>query len=560
MNKRLQMLASDLGRGTYNYPLSIVFIIFSIFLTTLIAYMTGGSNSSLHLLYIPLFFSILVFGIKGGIITAVAAGLAVGPYMPINSANNIMQPPAMWIFRIIIFIVIVVFVGSLIEQIKKTEDDEKRKAYEDLRTGYYNFNKFKLDLCTMATNGKHESISVIMFEFQNIDMITRYVDIETSHKSFVELLKKTEKYYENGKIYAATNEKITVILPEFETWEAAKSAKDFIAGTKSPVYIEGFPISMVVKGAVINYPRHDTDGDRLIAKLDKAIEQCLRCHSEVVIYDDIIEIEQEKYYSGLVSLYHSLQNDMFTLAYQPKIDIKNNSVVGVEALLRWKDKDKSKLSVAELIRRAEDAGFINQITRWVIKNAVMQMKKWKKNGICMHVSINLSAKELSDETFVDYVKECLDECGVRPEEMEFELTERTIILDEINAHEQLRKLKEMGIKMSLDDYGSGFNSAKYLMEYGEIFDYLKLEKIFVDKISNEHNFALIQCMIRASHIFGMKVVAEGAETHEQVEALKSAGCDYIQGFYYCKPLFADELEKFLLISGKKLNNSVKSDY
>ncbi|MEL7605867.1 MAG: EAL domain-containing protein [Sedimentibacter saalensis] len=545
MNKKLQVLVADLGKDTYNYPLSIVFIIFSIFLTTLIAFMTGGSNSSLHLLYIPLFFSVLVFGIKGGIITAVVAGLAVGPYLPINSANNIMQPPAMWLFRIGIFIVIVVFVGSLIELIKKTEELEKRKAYEDLRTGYYNFNKFKLDLWTMVSSCKYQDISVIMFEFQNIDMIKRYVDVETSQKSFVELLDKAEKYFEDGTIYAATSKKITVILPEWDAWEAAKSAKDFIATTKKPVYIDNFPISIVVKGAVINYPKHETDGDRLIVKLDKAIEQCLRCHSEVVIYDDIIEIEQEKYYSGLVSLYHSLQNDMFTLAYQPKIDLKNNSVIGVEALLRWKDKDKKSMSISELIRRAEEAGFINQITRWVIKNTAMQMKRWDEKGIIMPVSINLSAKELSDDTFVEYVRECLDEYGVNPINLEFELTERIIILDEKNALEQFRKLKKMGIKMSLDDYGSGFNSAKYLMEYGEIFDYLKIEKKLIDKITNEKNFAIIKCMINATHMFGMKLVAEGVETLSQVELLKSADCDYIQGFYYSKPLFAEDLEQFL---------------
>lgn len=545
MNKKLQVLVADLGKDTYNYPRSIVFIIFSIFLTTLIAFMTGGSNSSLHLLYIPLFFSVLVFGIKGGIITAVVAGLAVGPYLPINSADNIMQPPAMWLFRIGIFIVIVVFVGSLIELIKKTEELEKRKAYEDLRTGYYNFNKFKLDLWTMVSSCKYQDISVIMFEFQNIDMIKRYVDVETSQKSFVELLDKAEKYFEDGTIYAATSKKITVILPEWDAWEAAKSAKDFIATTKNPVYIDNFPISIVVKGAVINYPKHETDGDRLIVKLDKAIEQCMRCHSEVVIYDDIIEIEQEKYYSGLVSLYHSLQNDMFTLAYQPKIDLKNNSVIGVEALLRWKDKDKKSMSISELIRRAEEAGFINQITRWVIKNTAMQMKRWDEKGIIMPVSINLSAKELSDDTFVEYVRECLDEYGVNPNNLEFELTERIIILDEKNALEQFRKLKKMGIKMSLDDYGSGFNSAKYLMEYGEIFDYLKIEKKLIDKITNEKNFAIIKCMINATHLFGMKLVAEGVETISQVELLKSADCDYIQGFYYSKPLFAEDLEQFL---------------
>jgi EAL domain-containing protein (putative c-di-GMP-specific phosphodiesterase class I) len=279
--------------------------------------------------------------------------------------------------------------------------------------------------------------------------------------------------------------------------------------------------------------------------LDKALDQSSRSQSELVIYDNIIDKEQEMYYQDLVSLFHALQNDKFTLVYQPKIDIQTNELTGVEALIRWNDSNHNNMSISELIKRAEDAEFINQITKWVIRNVAEQLKIWKEEGLDISVSINLSSRDLSDETFIDYVDEYITKNEIDPDCIEFELTERSIILNEDLTSEELKKLKSIGIKLSLDDYGTGYNSLKYLLGFVGVFDYLKIDKIFIDNILKDESFIIVECIIKFAHGLGMKIIAEGVETIEQSELLKNMGCDIIQGYYYSKPLSPDELEQFM---------------
>jgi len=423
---------------------------------------------------------------------------------------------------------------------------EKKKAFEDISTGYYNFNKVKSDLNTYISNGKNISISIILFEFENIDMIKKYVDFEVSQKAYLHLIYMANELFTMGTIYAVTSSKFVVMLPEYNLEETYELAKKFILKTKNPIYIDDLPISMVVKCGIVNYPFHDSDINSIIVKLDKSLDQCCKSHNEVAIYNNIIEEGQARYYNDLVSLYHALQNNMFTLVYQPKIDIQNDKMAGVEALLRWNDSKHKNMSISELIKKAEAAGFINQITKWVIKNVAEQLKVWNQKGINTAVSINLSSRDLADESFVDYVKNCIAINEINPECIEFELTERSIIQDEKIAMEEIKKLKDMGIKISIDDYGTGFNSIKYLLEFGDTFDYLKIDKIIIDRIVSQENLIIVDCIIKAAQRVGMKVIAEGAETKEQVDILKSANCDMIQGYYYSKPLMPDELEKFIL--------------
>lgn len=410
------------------YFLWLLVISVLIAVITAIVYFTGGTSSTVQLLYIPMFISIFKFGIKGGIIAALVAGVAVGPFMP-YAATDAPQPIAMWVLRIVMSILIVLVVGVLFERNKKLSDLERKKAYEDISTGYYNSNKFKVDLRKLVTEETCNTITIIIFDFQNMDMIKRYVDFKTSRKCFCELLNMANEFFHEGTIYVVSDSKFIVMLPEVYIEETYILAKKFIQNTKNPIYINELPISMVIKGGIVNYPLHETNINGIILMLDKAIDQSLRSQSELVIYDNTVDKEQEMYYQDLVSLFHALQNDKFTLVYQPKIDIQNNELIGVEALIRWNDSNHNNMSICELIRRAEDAEFINQITKWVIRNVAEQLKIWREKGLHIAVSINLSSRDLSDETFIDYVDEYITNNEINPDCIEFELTERSIILN-----------------------------------------------------------------------------------------------------------------------------------
>ncbi|WP_313346679.1 GGDEF domain-containing phosphodiesterase [Sedimentibacter sp.] len=470
----------------------------------------------------------------------------IGPFTP-YAATNAMQPTALWVFRIIISIVIVLIVGKLSEKADKFNELEKKKAYEDVTTGYHNLNKLKVDLNSEISSKKYSSISIILFKYENMDMIRQYVNFEVGDKSYIKLHEIAGEFFCDICVYSAYGNKIVIMLPGYNINDAYSLAKKFIQQTKNPIYIDDLPISPVIKAGIVNYPLHETNVDNIIVMLGKSLKLSDMTHNDVMIYDDMAEKDKERYYQDLVSLYHALKGNMFKMHYQPIVNVKTNQVESAEALLKWNDSNHNNMSIAELIKIAEDAGFINEITKWVIKNVIDQIKIWNGKGIEIPVSINVSARDLSDDTFIDYVKDCISKNNIKPKNIQFELTERSIINDGETAAKTLKSLKHMGIKISLDDYGTGHNSLKNLVDFADKFDYLKIDKIFIDKIIKDEKLIIVDYIINAAHRLGIKVVAEGVEMIEQIETLKTVDCDMIQGFYYSIPLSPEELEEYLLI-------------
>ena len=544
MNKKIVGFIKTVGDKRY-YMQWFAVVLLLISAITAIVYLTGGTSSTVQLLYIPIFIAVFAFGIKGGLVAAVAAGLAVGPFMP-NGATHEMQPTIIWVLRIVMSVFIVLVVGGLSEHIKKTNELEKKKAYKDFTTGYYNSNKLNLDLGNEIKNNKYVNISIILFEFENMEMVKRYMDFETSLNSYIELHKMAEEFFNMSTIYTVLDNKIAVMLPGIKIDETNNLARKFIQSTKNPLYIDNLPISLVIKGGIVNYPNHEVEPGKLIVMLDKALYKACTSHNSTAIYDNVVEKEHERYFKDLVSLYHALKNNMFTLAFQPIIDIKKNKINSVEALLRWNDSNHNNMSISELIKRAEDAGFINEITKWLFGTVTKQLKIWKEHNIEVTVSMNLSSRDLADEAFIDYVKSYIEDNNIEAKFIEFELTETSIINDEIITSEQLMRMRNAGIKLSLDDYGTGFNSIKNLMDFAGKFDYLKIDKMFIDRIIKDEKLIMVDCIIEAAHRLGMKVIAEGVEIREQLEILNNIDCDMVQGYYYSKPLPPEELEQFIM--------------
>ena len=248
-----------------------------------------------------------------------------------------------------------------------------------------------------------------------------------------------------------------------------------------------------------------------------------------------------RHYETLVSIYHAFQNNEFHLVYQPKITIETGAVKSTEALLRWNNNPYPDLNVAEMIRIAEDAGFITIITRWVIKNAIYQVSEWEKQGKDVSVSVNLSARDLIDESIVNYTALCIREAGIQPRHLEFELTERSMIEEEEKTFSILSAFQKSGIRISLDDYGTGHNSLVYLAKSTFRFDSIKIEKMFIDEIANPKTQTLLEGIIKTAHESDIEIIAEGVETKLQYNIIRELGCDTIQGYYFSRPVLADEL-------------------
>lgn len=236
------------------------------------------------------------------------------------------------------------------------------------------------------------------------------------------------------------------------------------------------------------------------------------------------------------SLRDAVENEEFVLYYQPQIDSATGKLDGFEALIRWTSPKHGFVSPDEFIKLAEETGIIVAIGKWVLKEACEFCKKInKESGDNYNIAINISPIELIQYEFIDNVKEIINESGVNPALLEFEITESSL-MESCSANvEKLLLLKEVGISIALDDFGTGYSSLNYLKKLP--IDILKIDKSFVDDLGLadlEDNF--VDIIINLAHRMGIKVVAEGVETKLQHRLLKKEKCDKFQGYLFSKPL------------------------
>jgi diguanylate cyclase (GGDEF)-like protein/PAS domain S-box-containing protein len=243
------------------------------------------------------------------------------------------------------------------------------------------------------------------------------------------------------------------------------------------------------------------------------------------------------------NLRRAIERNQFTLHYQPRIDIRTQRIVAVEALIRWNA--ETPVPPSSFIPLAEDIGLIVPIGKWVLKQACAQNKAWQDAGMppCM-VSVNVSPRQFRQDNFVQSIEEVLRETGLEARYLEIEVTESAAMHDAQQFIAMLTELKNLGVHISLDDFGTGYSSLNYLKRFP--VERLKIDRSFVHDITTDIDDAtIVRTIIALGHNLGLKVVAEGVETQEQLEFLRSNGCDELQGYYFAEPVAADELSRRL---------------
>ncbi len=240
-----------------------------------------------------------------------------------------------------------------------------------------------------------------------------------------------------------------------------------------------------------------------------------------------------------------LEKGEFILHYQPKLHLASNRITGMEALIRWEHPEQGFLSPAEFIPVAERSKLIVPIGEWVLREACAQNKTWTDSGLGpIKVAVNLSAVQFRDTDPTELIGTILKETGLDPNQLELEITENVAMRNAEAAIEVFENLAELGVSLSIDDFGTGYSSLSYLKSFP--VQRIKIDKAFVDDIGTEDNTGVIaRAVTTLGHSFGMEITAEGVETDEQMAVLRSLGCDEIQGYYFSRPLPADEFEIFL---------------
>jgi len=540
------MIKSLIKRANDNKQTSIIKILLILILVVVavyFVYLTGGTKRVyVHMLYVPIILAALFWGSFGGLGVGTISGLLVGPFMPLDVSSGIMQDPINWIYRMLAFLLIGLFTGYILDW---TNQLNKEAQDRNLSSPFYqlpNTTKLIFDIEDSIKSKKY--FKIMSIKLTNLDGIEKYVDNELISDLVKGLAKQLEHRGGRKVVYSyGKDELILLAYRDFAEDYEEKINEVLEHYFAYPISINGYEVRVSIKVGVYEYRGEDISSTEIYNKARIAHEQGDTKESGIYFYDINLEKRRREMHDITGALLESIRRDELFLMYQPKIDILNNKISGVEALVRWKRSGDILIGPNIFIPIAEEIGFIKEISKFVFDHAITQMDEWKRKGINIKCAINVSAKELNDNDFT-WGQETISSKNINRSDIEIEITERAIAYNDKQLIETMENLKEGGYKISIDDFGTGYNS---LMSICEIpFDILKIDKYFIDRINRVDISELINHLLEYSHSFGKIVIAEGVETEEQVNILKKMKCDKVQGYFFSKPLLPKDFEGFYL--------------
>jgi diguanylate cyclase (GGDEF)-like protein len=313
---------------------------------------------------------------------------------------------------------------------------------------------------------------------------------------------------------------------------------------RRPFALRGVSIELEASIGVALYPSHGTTVGTLLQRADVAMYDAKRGRHGIVTYTP----ERDPYSADrlglLAELRRAIAGGELVLHYQPKVSLGTGEVVGVEALVRWQHPTRGLLAPDRFVPLAERTGAIADLTRWVVDAALTQQRAWRDQGIDLPVAVNLAAANIVDVALPDAIAGLLARHGAAGDRLECEISEHTVMADPVRASEVLDRLRALGVRLSLDDFGTGHSSLAYLKRLP--LDEVKIDRSFVSGMAEDENdMVIVRSTIDLARNLGLAVVAEGVESAEIMDELAALRCDTAQGFHVSRPLPADELASWL---------------
>ena len=334
--------------------------------------------------------------------------------------------------------------------------------------------------------------------------------------------------------------------------DIAHVAQKIIDVFTQPFLLVGQELFVSASIGITLYPLDDADPVALLKNADAAMYHAKDSgRNNFQFFTPELNQRAERRLDLETALRHALERDEFVLHYQPQLNLINGEVMGMEALLRWQRPTVGMISPLDFIPLAEETGLIVPIGEWVLRAACAQNKAWQSAGLpALHMSVNIAARQFQQQNLADVIARILKETGLDPHWLTLEITESTVMHDPEATIETLQHIGALGVGLSVDDFGTGYSSLSYLKRFP--LNYLKIDKSFINDITtNTNDAAIATAIISMAASLEIKVIAEGVETLEQLRFISARGCNAMQGYYFSKPLPAEELAA-LLATGKHL--------
>jgi diguanylate cyclase (GGDEF)-like protein len=339
-------------------------------------------------------------------------------------------------------------------------------------------------------------------------------------------------------------DEFAVLLPGMHADEAVDVVERIQAAIDPPFAIRGLTIHIEASIGIAAFPQHATDVEALVQRADVAMYQAKASRAGYEIYAPERDLHSRDRLGLLGDLKGAIEKGELELHYQPKVELRSLQVTGVEALVRWRHPERGLLAPMEFIPLAEQTALMRPLTLHVLDRALEQCRLWRDAGLKLTVAVNLSVPNLLDTRLPDDVADLLTRWELPPDQLKLEVTENIILADPVRVMDVLAKLKQVGVTLSLDDFGTGSSSLSYLKRLP--LDELKIDRSFVMAMeTSAADEVIVRSTTELAQRLGLRVVAEGVETEAAWDQLARAGCEEAQGFFVQRPVPAAELDEWI---------------
>lgn len=450
--------------------------------------------------------------------------------------------------------------GRITHFIEEKEDVSRQREYEERLLHQANFDSLtelpnrvlifdRLQQALENAKRRGETVAVLFVDVDNFTALNDTLGHDKGEKILLEtsqrlrpLVRKTDTVGRFG------DDEFLIVLTGTATKTAAEGvAQKILESFAAPFRLEEREIFASVSVGISIFPDDTNEPSVLVRNADMASRHVKEAGGKnLQFFEPAMNEQLTRRMHMRHALHHSLERSELSLVYQPIIDVSSENMIGAEALLRWESPELGAISPESFIPLAEETGLIIPITSWVLDVSCQQAQHWRTcGGPCvLRLAVNISSRNLKSGDLVAAVSSALEKSRLPAECLELEITERMLMDGSTETKSILSQLKDLGIRLSIDDFGTGYSALSYLKEFP--FDTLKIDRSFVKDITTDAKGAsVVKAIIKMSQSMGLKIIGEGVETKEQFEMLRAFGCDFVQGYYFSKPLCEDNLQEFI---------------
>lgn len=429
---------------------------------------------------------------------------------------------------------------------KNTEHRITHMAYHDMLTGLPNRNKLHEFLSEILnSNNGSEQQALLFIDLDGYKTCNGTLGHQKGDQLLLKVAERLSISVGEGFLSRVGGDEFAVVIPEDQ---ADILAEQILESVSQPYRFDAHTEIYLTASIGIAVFQAGVTIDQLLVHAEIAMHQAKEQGKNRFVHfsnEHLLKIERKLWLENEIR--KALEEDAFTLYYQPQVNMKQDCITGVEALIRWKHPECGFIPPYEFILVAEETGQMTKLTEWVLRHACLQIRKWQQQNLHIRVAVNISTTTLNQNKLSNLLKTVFKETSVSPHYIQLEITESIAALEPQFVVKQLAEFKKMGISIALDDFGTGYSSLSYLNAFP--IDTLKIDRSFINGLQVSHvskAAAIIESIVSMAHHLDMTVIAEGVESELDLDFLHKVGCDEMQGYLFSYPLPAEEVGKILM--------------